>query len=97
VHGAHAFEQFRQQRVSTSWCPPAVFRRGPLRSEEFVFVPYVRSFWTDGELPGVGREYGLAFEGETHVRRTWGRALQVVEVRERALTDWQDVVVCAKC
>ncbi len=97
MHGAHAFEQFRQGRMSTSWCPPAVFERGPLRSDEFVFVPYVRSFWNDGELPGVGREYGLAFAGAAHIRRSWGRSLQVVELRERALTDWQDVAVCMNC
>ena len=96
VHGAHAFEQFRRQRVSTSWCSPTAFQRGPLLPDEFVFAPYVRSFWTEGELPGIGRQYGLAFHGADQVRRSWGRSLQVVEVRERALTDWQDVVVCVK-
>jgi SAM-dependent methyltransferase len=97
VHGAHAFEQFRRRRVSTSWCSPAVFQRGPLLPDEFVFAPYIRSVWTQGELPGVGSQYGLAFHGADQVRRSWGRSLQVVEVRERALTDWQDVVVCVKC
>jgi SAM-dependent methyltransferase len=97
VHGPHAFEQFRSGAVTTSWCPPGVFRRGPLGPEEFVFVPYRRSFWTDGDLPGVGREYGLAFQGAEHTRASWGRSLQVVEVRARALTDWQDVVVCLNC
>jgi SAM-dependent methyltransferase len=97
VHGPHAFEQFRSGAVTTSWCSPELFRRGPLASGEFVFAPYRRSFWTDGDLPGVGREYGLAFQGPEHTRASWGRALQVVEVRERALTDWQDVAVCLKC
>jgi SAM-dependent methyltransferase len=96
VHGPHAFEAFRARRVRTSWCPAEVFARAPLTSEEFVFVPYVRSLWNAGELPGVGRGYGLAFQGPDHVRCSWGRELQVVEVRERALTDWQDVVVCVK-
>jgi SAM-dependent methyltransferase len=97
VHGPHAFEQFRSGAVTTSWCSPAVFRRGPLGSGEFVFAPYRRSFWTDGDLPGVGREYGLAFQGHEHTRASWSRALQVVEVRARALTDWQDVAVCLNC
>jgi SAM-dependent methyltransferase len=97
VHGPHAFEQFRSGAVTTSWCSPAVFRRGPLESGEFVFAPYRRSFWTDGDLPGVGREYGLAFQGPEHTRASWGRVLQVVEVRPRALTAWQDVAVCVKC
>jgi SAM-dependent methyltransferase len=97
VHGPHAFDQFRTGAVTTSWSAPAVFQRGPLRPEEFVFAPYRRSFWTDGDLPGVGREYGLAFQGAEHTRASWGRALQVVEVRARALTDWQDVAVCLNC
>ena len=97
VRGPHAFEQFRTGAVTTSWCAPEVFRRGPLQAGEFVFAPYRRSFWTDGELPGVGREYGLAFQGPEHTRVSWGRALQVVEVRARALNDWQDVAVCVNC
>ena len=56
--------------VTTSWCSPAAFRRGPLAPGEFVFAPYVRSFWTEGELPGIGRQYGLAFHGpRAHARR----------------------------
>jgi SAM-dependent methyltransferase len=97
VHGPHAFEQFRNGAVTTSWCSTEVFRRGPLAPDEFVFAPYRRSFWTDGELPGVGREYGLAFQGPEYTRASWGRALQVVEVRARGLTDWQDVAVCLNC
>ena len=97
VHGPHAFDQFRSGAVTTSWCSPAVFQRGPLLPGEFVFAPYRRSFWTDGDLPGVGREYGLAFQDAEHTRASWGRTLQVVEVRPRALTDWQDVAVCLNC
>ncbi|MGZ4176761.1 MAG: class I SAM-dependent methyltransferase [Solirubrobacteraceae bacterium] len=97
VHGPHAFEQFRRGAVTTSWCAPATFRRGPLRADEFVFAPYRRSFWTDGDLPGVGREYGLAFHGPEHARALGRGSLQVVEVRPRALTDWQDVVVGVNC
>ncbi|HEX3689370.1 MAG TPA: class I SAM-dependent methyltransferase [Solirubrobacteraceae bacterium] len=97
VHGPHAFEQFRTGAVTTSWCSPATFRRGPLGPGEFVFAPYHRSFWTDGDLPGVGREYGLAFQGPEHTRASWGSTLQVVEVRAKALTDWQDVAVCVNC
>jgi SAM-dependent methyltransferase len=96
VHGPHAFEAFRAKRVRTSWCPAEVFARAPLAGDEFVFVPYVRSLWNVGELPGVGGAYGLAFQGPEYVHSNWGRELQVVTVRERALTDWQDVVVCVK-
>ena len=97
VHGPHAFEQFRNGSAATSWCSPAVFQRGPLAPGEFVFAPYRRSFWSDGDLPGVGRDYGLAFHGHDHIASHWGRSLQVVEVRARALTDWQDVAVCVNC
>ena len=97
VHGPHAFEQFRSGAVTTSWCPPAVFRREPLRARDFVFAPYRRSFWTNGDLPGVGREYGLAFHGPEHARMMSARSLHVVEVRQRALTDWQDIVVARNC
>jgi hypothetical protein len=44
----------------------------------------------------VGRNYGLAFHGSEYVRASWGNELEVVEVLERALSDWQDVVVCVK-
>jgi SAM-dependent methyltransferase len=97
VHGPHAFERFRRGDVTTSWCAPAVFQRGPLRQDEFLFTPYARSFFNDADLPGVGRDYGLAFQGPAYARATWGRSLQVVEVRAQALTDWQDVVVCRNC
>jgi SAM-dependent methyltransferase len=96
VHGRHAFEQFRTGRVRTAWCPAGVFHRSGLGAEEFVFAPYTRSMWTEGELPGVGREYGLAFHGAAHVRTAWGRELEILDVRERALTGWQDLVVCRK-
>jgi SAM-dependent methyltransferase len=96
VHGRHAFEQFRAGRVRTAWCATEVFQRPALGAEEFVFAPYTRSMWTEGELPGVGREYGLAFHGAAHVRAAWGRELDVLAVRERALTGWQDLVVCRK-
>jgi SAM-dependent methyltransferase len=97
IHGPQAFDRFRNGAATTSWCGPSTFRRGPLGADEFVFAPYRRSFWTDGDLPGVGREYGLAFHGPDHARALWGRALQVVEVRARALTNWQDVVVGVNC
>ncbi len=96
VHGPHAFDRFRSGAVSTAWCPPEVFARGPLQASELVFAPYVRSAWNIGDLPGVGREYGLAFHGSDYVRDTWSPVLPVIDVHERALTGWQDVVVCAK-
>jgi SAM-dependent methyltransferase len=96
VHGRHAFEQFRTGRVRTAWCAAELFGRGPLGAGEFVFAPYTRSMWTEGELPGVGREYGLAFHGSAHVRDAWSRELDVLDVLERALTGWQDLVVCRK-
>ncbi len=96
VHGAHAFEQFRCGRARTAWCRPEAFERGPLGEREQVFVPYVRSMWNESELPGIGREYGLAFHGAAHVRETWGRELEIVAVLERALTGWQDIVVGRK-
>ena len=65
----------------------------PTRGEKWLLSQWIR----DGDLPGVGREYGLAFQGPEHTRAAWGRTLQVVEVRARALTDWQDVAMCVNC
>jgi SAM-dependent methyltransferase len=96
VHGPSAFEAFRTGRVGTSWCSADVFAREPLRARDFVFTPYVRSLWTASELPGVGSEYGLAFHGCDYLREVWGRQLTVVDIRVRALTDWQDLVVCTR-
>jgi SAM-dependent methyltransferase len=96
VHGRHAFEQFRTGRVRSAWCAAEMFQRPSLAAEEFVFAPYTRSMWTEGELPGVGREYGLAFHGDAHIRGAWGRELDVLDVLDRALTGWQDLVVCRK-
>lgn len=96
VHGASAFEQFRTGAASTAWCRREAFDRGPLDASEFVFVPYRRSIWNDGELPGVGGEYGLAFHGGAYVRERWSRIFDVVTVLERAVTAWQDLIVCRK-
>jgi SAM-dependent methyltransferase len=99
VHGASAFEQFRTGAVSTAWCRRGAFDRGPLGAGEFAFVPYRRSIWNEGELPGVGGEYGLAFHGGSYVRSRWSAmfdVFDVVDVLERAITGWQDLVVCRK-
>jgi SAM-dependent methyltransferase len=96
VHGQHAFEQFRSGAVSTAWCPRSAFERGPLGEREFVFVPYVRSLWNRGDLPGVGARYGLAFHGPQYVASHWSPSLGVVDVKPRAITAWQDLVVCQK-
>jgi SAM-dependent methyltransferase len=94
VHGRHAFEQFRSGEASTVWCPPDAFARNRLGPEEFIFEPYIRSLWNEAELPGVAESYGLAFHGEQYVLAHWSRWLQVETVRERALTGWQDLVLC---
>jgi SAM-dependent methyltransferase len=96
VHGASAFEQFRTGEVSTAWSRRGVFDRAPLGSSEFAFVPYRRSIWNEGELPGVGGEYGLAFHGDAYLRSRWSGMFDVVAVLERAITGWQDLVVCRK-
>ncbi|HWF53254.1 MAG TPA: class I SAM-dependent methyltransferase [Solirubrobacteraceae bacterium] len=96
VHGAHAHEQFRSGAVSTGWCPPEAFAGGPLGSDAFRFVPYTRSRWNKGELPGVGADYGLAFHGEGYLRRRWADFFEVVDITPHAIAGWQDVVVCRK-
>jgi SAM-dependent methyltransferase len=96
VHGAHAFGEFRSGRVTTRWCPEAAFARGPLGPDELVFEPYRRSVWNRGELPGVADSYGLAFHGEGYVRRRWPEWLEVLDVRERAVAGWQDLVVARR-
>jgi SAM-dependent methyltransferase len=94
VHGAYAFEQFRTGAVSTAWCRRGAFDRERLGPSEFVFVPYRRSLWNEGELPGVGSDYGLAFHGADYVRERWALSLDAVAVLPRAITGWQDLVVC---
>jgi SAM-dependent methyltransferase len=96
VHGAHAFAQFARGSVGTSWCRARAFERGPLGTTEFVFEPYLRSRWTDSDLPGVGDGYGLAFHGSDYLREHWGARIEVVDVHERAVAGWQDLVVCRK-
>jgi SAM-dependent methyltransferase len=94
VHGPHALDQFRSGRASTNWCRSGAFARGPLGAGEFVFEPYVRSRWNRSDLPRVGSRYGLAFHGGDYLRRHWPEWLEVVDVRERAISRWQDLVVC---
>jgi SAM-dependent methyltransferase len=96
VHGAHAFAQFRSGAVRTGWCDPSVFARGALGPDELVFVPYTRSRWNAGELPGVGRDYGLAFHGADYLRRHFSAVLEVLDVAPRSLAGWQDVAVCRR-
>lgn len=95
VHGSHAFEQFRTGQATTAWCRADAFARGPLEAAELMFEPYARSLWNEGELPGIGRDYGLAFHGEQYVRGHFSRWLRVEALLPRAMTAWQDVVVCA--
>jgi hypothetical protein len=44
----------------------------------------------------VAESYGLAFHGAGYVRRRWPQWLEVIEVRERAVAGWQDLVVCRR-
>jgi SAM-dependent methyltransferase len=96
IHGAHAFEQFRTGAVKTGWCDPAVFARGSLAPTEFVFAGYERSIWNRGELPGVGADYGLAFHGGRYIQTRWAEVFEIAHIAPRALTGWQDIVVCRK-
>lgn len=96
VHGTYAFEQFRAGRVRTNWCEPQGFVRGPLAPDEIVYVPYVRTVLNRADLPGVSPSYGLTFHGERYLAGHWSRFLDVERVVPRALTDWQDVVVCRR-
>jgi SAM-dependent methyltransferase len=96
VHGGHAFEQFRTGAVATGWCPRSAFSRAELAPGEFVFVPYRRSVWNAGELPGVDGDYGLAFHGGDYLRSHWGAWFEIAGVAERGMTAWQDIVVCLK-
>ncbi len=96
VHGEYAFEQFRSGRVRTGWCPPGAFARGPLRSGEFMFVPYRRSVWNRSDLVGVSADYGLAFHGQDYLRQHWSGTLSPSTIMPRAMTGWQDIVVCLR-
>jgi len=96
VHGPHAFEEFRSGRVETGWCRPDAFARGELGADEFHFEPYLRTFWNRDQLPGVRAGYGLTFHGADYIRRHWSRYLEIVEIRKRAISAWQDLVVCRK-
>ncbi len=94
VHGSYALEQFRLGQARTNWCRSHAFARGPLGPGEFLFEPYVRSVWNRSELPGVAARYGLAFHGGEYLRAHWSQWLEVIEVRERAISGWQDLVIC---
>jgi SAM-dependent methyltransferase len=94
VHGASAFERFRTGAVRTGWAAPDAFARGPLAPDEFVFIPYTRSLWNEGELPGVSSEYGLTFHGTEYLRSRWSQFCEVVEIVPQAMAGWQDVVAC---
>lgn len=96
VHGAYAFEEFRAGRVRTAWAPQAAFEGAALAADGFAFVPYVRSVWNERDLPGVEGEYGLAFDGDEYLREHWSATFEVLAVHERAMTSWQDIVVCRK-
>jgi SAM-dependent methyltransferase len=96
VHGPSAFEAFRVGETRTAWCPPEAFAREALAEEELAFVPYERSRWNRGELPGVAAAYGLTFHGHGYVRARWPAWLEVLDVRERAISGWQDLVVCRR-
>ena len=96
VHGSHALDEFRAGHATTSWCRSDAFARGSLGPGEFVFEPYTRSLWNRSELPGVSGRYGLTFHGGEYLRRHWSQWLDVVEVRERAISGWQDLVVCRR-
>jgi len=97
VHGRYAFEQFRTGRVRTAWCRTAAFDRPPLSASELAFEPYRRSVFNNADLQGVGNQYGLAFHGSDYLRARWSTAaLDVVAILERAMTGWQDIVVCRR-
>ena len=97
VHGAHAFEQFRTGAVTTAWCPRRVFDRGPLGAGEFVFEPYVRR----SGIAAISRG-SAASTGSRSTDRSMSaialveQPLEVLEVRPRAITAWQDLVVCQR-
>jgi SAM-dependent methyltransferase len=96
VHGPTAFEAFRTGRARTAWCRREVFAREPLRERDFVFTPYAHSPWTAADLPGVGRDYGLAFHGHTFIRDTWSRHLAVHAIAIGAVAGWQDLVIATR-
>jgi SAM-dependent methyltransferase len=94
IHGVSAHEAFRSGAVQTAWCDPRVFAAsGPLGAGEIRAVPYRRSRWSRGDLPGVGEGYGLAFHGERYIREHWSRFLDVSAILPRAISGWQDLVV----
>jgi SAM-dependent methyltransferase len=96
VHGSYAFEQFRSGAVRTGWAAPEAFARGPLQADELVFIPYARSVWNAGELPGVSPEYGLTFHGADYLRARFSEHFEIVTIAPHAIAAWQDVVICRK-
>ncbi len=96
VHGESAFEAFRTGSVQSSWCPAQAFAREPLAEDEFVFEPYARSALNRRELSATGPGYGLSFHGRGYLAGHWGSFMEVLEVRSRAFSDWQDLVVCRR-
>jgi SAM-dependent methyltransferase len=95
THGPSALEAFRSGAVRTAWCPAAPLREGgPLAPGELRSIPYLRSRWNRGDLPGVGAGYGLSFHGHDYLQGHWGRFLTVEAILPQAISGWQDLVVC---
>jgi len=96
VHGPSALDAFRRGAARTAWCAPGAFARSGLGEQELAFIPYERSRWNRGELRGVAADYGLAFHAHGYVRRRWSAWLEVLAISERAISGWQDLVICRR-
>jgi len=95
VHGPHPYEVFcRGDQQGTS---AALLRRlgshGSLAEEGFVFEAYDSTRGRAEELPGISGAYGLAFQSASRVAERWSQRFTVEAQLERAILDWQDLVV----
>ena len=98
VHGEHAFEQFRSGRVvsNTRQCAERMAVHGSLAAEGFIHEPYVRTAGNERDFPGVDPTFGLAFHSREYIDRTWGEHFEVLDVVQRAIAGFQDVVVARR-
>lgn len=91
THGNHAWEQFRSGAVSSGIVRrPDIDAHGNLDDEGQIFLPF---YDADSATPGTDSRFGNAFQSEAHIRGSWGKHLDIVEVLPRGMNGWQDLVL----
>lgn len=94
IHGEHAYAGARRGEQSgiARDLSDRLRAHESLPVEGFVFEPYETRV-ESRDLRGISGDYGLTFQSEDQVRRDWTKWFEVLEIRTRAINNWQDLVV----